>query len=222
VFGKKIENATIVAADSGNGTVNALEGDKDMGIFNASLQPEHGGTLINVSYTVSDNSSYVDVWIEGDHVYARTNLVSIQLKQGWNLISSPLNLTNTTEAFNPIKPSFVSMFSYNGQTKQYIKEDPFNSSRQIDLGYGLWLKVSQNISLNINGDEFGNSAIPLYSGWNLIGYTNLTEKGINISNLKNYIASTYTNSSWSSYIPNRTINSLETMKPGYGYWVKVT
>ena len=25
---------------------------------------------------------------------------------------------------------------------------------------------------------------------------------------------------WLSYVPNRSDNSLETLKPGYGYWVK--
>ena len=70
--------ATRTATDSGSGTVNKLEGDKDRGSFSAYPQPEQGGTIGGVTYSISDNNPDVDTWISGNHVYARTDYSEIQ------------------------------------------------------------------------------------------------------------------------------------------------
>ncbi len=144
---------------------------------------------------------------------------NIPLAKGWNLVSSPLNLTNITETFNLIQPYFVSMFSYDAENKEFIEINPFNNN-QIDLRYGVWLKVSADINADIVGKEFGTTSIPLAGEWNLIGRPSLNETHINESDLKNHIIFAYINNSWSSYVPNRNSNSLQILKPGYGYWIK--
>ena len=82
----------------------------------------------------------------------------------------------------------------------------------------MWVKVNNSVLLTITGEQFGSTNIPLFQGWILIGHPYLTEK--NVKELyANNVVYAY-NASWSSYIPNRTFNSLQTLKPGYGYWVK--
>lgn len=144
---------------------------------------------------------------------------NISLSKGWNLISSPLNSTNISEAFKPIQPYFVSMLSYDAGNEKFIEIDPFGNN-EIDLRYGAWLKVSENTTISVVGPEFENNHITLSGGWNLIGYLSLNETDIDESELKNYTIFSYRNNSWSSYIPNRDFNSLQTLKAGYGYWVK--
>jgi hypothetical protein len=70
--------ATRTATDSGSATVNKPEGDKDMGTFSAYPQPQQGGTISGVTYSISDNNPEVDTWISGDQVYARTDYSEIQ------------------------------------------------------------------------------------------------------------------------------------------------
>lgn len=61
----------------------------------------------------------------------------------------------------------------------------------------------------------------------MIGYPSLDEKNVSIvfsdinASLVNVLS--YENNTWYSYSPlkNNQLNSLKTIKPGYGYWVKV-
>ncbi|MCK4521707.1 MAG: hypothetical protein KAU20_03970 [Nanoarchaeota archaeon] len=149
---------------------------------------------------------------------------NISLSKGWNLISSPLNFTNITEVFNPIEPYFVSLFSYDNKEKEFFEANPFTFEGPFDSRGGAWLKVSENTTLNITGDEWPMLAnIPLFQGWNLIGYPSLNETEINNSDLKNHTIFTYINNSWLSYAPDKPsfLNTLKKLIPGYGYWVKV-
>lgn len=144
---------------------------------------------------------------------------NISLTQGWNLVSSPLNFTNITEIFKPIQSYFVSMFSYDGEYQKFIEIDPFSDNNEIDLRYGVWVKVSENVILSITGEEFENAGLPSVSGWNLVGHPYLEEK--NVADIFGSNVVYAYNGSWSSYVPNRIFNSLQKLKPGYGYWVKV-
>jgi len=139
----------------------------------------------------------------------------IPLTEGWNLISSPLNFTNITEIFKPIVINFDSIFIYDGE--KFIEIEPFDGE-EFDLRYGFWIEAWDNITLSISGKEFENTQIPLVQGWNLVGHPYLEEK--DVSDLfEDYVVYSY-NGSWSSYIPGRASNSLQVLKPGYGYWVK--
>ncbi len=157
-------------------------------------------------------------WQEKEIFIGEKTKFNFPLFKGWNLVSSPLNFTNVTEVFKPIEDDFVSMFAYDAYNKRFIEIDPF-SVEEIDLRYGAWVKVSENVTLNISGKEFENTDIPLVQGWNLIGHPYLEEKDISelFDNTNVYAY----NGSWSSYIPNRSFNSLQTLKSGYGYWVNI-
>ena len=61
--------ASVTATDSGSGTVNKLEGNKDMGTFSAYPLPQHGGTVIGVTYSITNNNPNVNTWISGNLVY---------------------------------------------------------------------------------------------------------------------------------------------------------
>jgi len=80
------------------------------------------------------------------------------------------------------------------------------------------VKINESKNLTLIGTEIENKTIEFSNGWNLIGHPYLQEK--NISDVFDNRTIYSYNQTWSSYIPNRTFNSLRTLKPGYGYWVK--
>lgn len=64
--------------------------------------------------------------------------------------------------------------------------------------------------------------INLKQGWNLLAYPGTEEQNTSfIFSEVNLIAVFGYEDSWKSYNPSNGINTLETVKPGYGYWVKV-
>ena len=69
---------TVTATDSGSGMVNQIEGNKYIGSFNAYPQPQHGGTVSGVTYSISDDNPNVNTWISGTSVYASTDHSEIQ------------------------------------------------------------------------------------------------------------------------------------------------
>jgi len=88
--------AARTSTDSGSGTVNKPQGDKDMGSFNAYPQPQQGGTISGITYSISDNNLDVDTWISGSHVYARTDYSEIQSKT-WSDTETGSSSVNDSE-----------------------------------------------------------------------------------------------------------------------------
>ena len=89
---------------------------------------------------------------------------------------------------------------------------------------GYWLKVSEAVTLDVDGTVPSGASISVKSGWNLVGYPRssgesaadeLTSLGSTIVQIKNLT------SSYDPSIPS-FLNTLSTMVPGSGYWLKVT
>jgi subtilisin family serine protease len=124
----------------------------------------------------------------------------LNLKQGWNLISIPLVPQNKTEIFQDMQ-----VYGYNGGWFEPDLITPEN---------GYWIKSDTNKIVPIQAEQASVNT-SLNPGWNLVGYPYLKE--YNISG--NMAVFSY-NGTWSTYIPNKTQNSLQTLKPGFGYFVK--
>ncbi|NQU26506.1 MAG: hypothetical protein HQ567_34905 [Candidatus Nealsonbacteria bacterium] len=73
-----VRTAIRTATDSGSGVVNGTEGNKFISNFNAYPQPQNGGMISGVSYSISDNSPAVSTSISGTSVYAATNATQPQ------------------------------------------------------------------------------------------------------------------------------------------------
>ena len=144
--------------------------------------------------------------------------VELQLVNGWNLISFPLNFTNLSEVLLPILPQIDLMFMYDAINQEFVEVDT-ETTTEIDLLNGFWLNANDTIILSITGEPFDATEMPLELGWNLVGHPSTQDQNV-LDTYSAYEVYSY-NGTWYSYIPNRTVNSLEILKPGYGYWVKV-
>ena len=76
-------------------------------------------------------------------------LIEISLAKGYNLVSYPVNRTNTvTDAFSSIWPAVISVETYNSTTKTYEiydKRDPGNATlNYVSSGRGYWVNTTQD------------------------------------------------------------------------------
>ena len=155
------------------------------------------------------------------------------LNQDWNLISIPLTLSNNSfsSALSSIEGKYNTLFAYdsigNSWDSYYTDEPEFlNSIYSISPEKGYWVNLLEDATLTFSGRLITQLIYNLKNDWNLISYPSLTEQPVTTALAD--VNETYTtmfafiNGTWISYSPEKPsfMNSLEIMKPGYGYWIK--
>jgi parallel beta-helix repeat protein len=155
---------------------------------------------------------------------------NISLQQGWNLISVPLSQAN--ESLNKVLTSagkwdviqtYNSTDSVHWKSNSSFKPDSLNDLKTLNHKIGFWIHITEpNVILTIYGYIPTSTSIPLYAGWNLVGYPTLNT------------TMTVGNALWGtgadrvevcdSTDPYRTkeVGPTYVMKPGEGYWVHAT
>ena len=96
---------------------------------------------------------------------------TLELYDGWNLISSYLNSTQSLEEiFNPIQENIVIVKNNFGSA--YLPEWNFNGIGDFNSLEGYFIKTNISTSLNINGAFLLPEENPIYlnSGWSTISY----------------------------------------------------
>ena len=188
------------------------------GYFTAQSTPATGSvTATNESVSGSASVTIVEV------------IFNINLSLGWNLISIPLELVDS---------SITSVLaSINGQwdaVKYYDtldKADPWKTYRlgssvndlaNVDETMGFWICITEsNVTLTLNGFIPIPTTISLHAGWTLVGYPTQTTETVG-------------NALWGTGADRvevfdpmepgliREVGPTYVMKPGEGYWVHVT
>ncbi len=155
-------------------------------------------------------------------------LYDIQLQEGWNLISVPLEQVNTSI------PSVLTSISGQWDVVKYYdntdKDDPWKTYRvgastndlaNIDNTMGFWINVTESdVTLTVRGNITSSTSISLYAGWNLVGYpTQNTETVANAFFGTGATRVEVFNSSEPYLI--KEVGPTYVMQPGEGYWVHV-
>ncbi|HMK47810.1 MAG TPA: lectin like domain-containing protein [Methanocella sp.] len=150
------------------------------------------------------------------------------LTAGWNLLSVPIVPENDSIT-SVIPPEVMAdtkiIWVYDNNNPQspwrfYKPTRTVNYISNLTYGTGFWIYVYNNTILTFTGTIPENQAIPIGKGWNLIGPSSITISTPAELYGGYYITWGYENGQWNFYKPSRTINTLSTVKPGYGYWVK--
>ena len=101
----------------------------------------------------------------------------------------------------------------------------FNNLTDLSVKEGYWVEVSEDVSFEVEGRVSSGVSTNLNAGWNLVGYprmnggetvaSELASLGETVVQMKTLV---------DSYDPNNPpfLNTLSTMTPGLGYWLKVT
>jgi len=150
---------------------------------------------------------------------------SIPLTTGWNLISlrvAPTNLA-VTNVFSGISGSLLQVkdtrLSYAPAMAAH-----FNTLNTLSMSKAYWVKVSGNTTLTVTGTAVNPTAnsIALVPGWNLVSYypANSTTVSNALSTISPYLQEVRSTTQF--YIPGGGSNTLTTMAPNKGYWIKVS
>jgi len=159
--------------------------------------------------------------------------IQTPLNPDWNLISTPLIQDNNSiqSILSSIQGKYESIFTYDSSEnywRSYNIDKPFflNTLITINPEKGYWIKMIENVNLITTGTLPTSVNYNLKQGWNLISYPSITIQ--NLTTALSEVNGTYTSifafidGNWSSYSPEKPefLNTLQTMIPGYGYWVK--
>jgi len=106
------------------------------------------------------------------YFFIGVNFVDIDLSNGWNLITIPMENTwmASTLAENITGCEMISWFDAENQTyKTHIVGVPLYDF-EINGGYGLFVLVDQNSLFSVYGPPISDVSVPLFVGWNMIGW----------------------------------------------------
>ena len=170
--------------------------------------------------------------------YSFATPFSQDLGVGWNLISIPrvLNGSAPEVVLASIAGKYDLVYAWDASDPA----DPWKSYMPglggdltyISRNMGLWVRMTQAGTLTVEGEMPTTTSIPLYAGWNLIGYPAGVARPV--PDALASIAGKYTlvfeydasspDAPWRSYSPQVPdfANTLAEMRPGFGYWVKAT
>jgi len=155
---------------------------------------------------------------------------SVELVGGWNLISVPVEASNTSINLVLSAIDYAEVWAYDATVSEWLRydlTDPeaafLNDLDTIQAGIGYWILMSNPDTLNIDG-AIPETGIPLQEGWNLVGYNSLTP--LNVVEATSSIECDFevwtfdsTSSEWLKYDPDDPPNDLSTIEAGRGYWI---
>ncbi|HQI55708.1 MAG TPA: Ig-like domain-containing protein [Syntrophorhabdaceae bacterium] len=155
----------------------------------------------------------------------------LSFSSGWNLISFPLELTNSAigTALNGIAGKYLIVWEFTPPStwKSYDPSDPeYSDLQNFTAGKGYWIKMKENKNISVTGKAISQN-INLGSGWNLIGY--IKTHSMTVGTALNGIAGKYQivweftpPSTWKSYDPSDPeYSDLQNFTAGKGYWIKM-
>ena len=137
-----------------------------------------------------------------------TSSMEYMAEASWNMVSVPLIVSDFTKT--AVYPSAISAaFAY---AAGYI------STGTLENSVGYWVRFDSAESVLIQGTGITEDSADVTQGWNMIGclsYPVLTSEIEGVSPTT-VVASIF------GYSPGSGYFAEDTLKPGYGYWVKVS
>jgi hypothetical protein len=160
------------------------------------------------------------------NAYFTQNINYVNLTTGWNLVSLPLVQEDTavSKALLSISGKYDIVKYYDSQDSA----DPWKSYRpdglkdltDINHRMAVWIHAVQPCTLTVYGDIPPSTIIPLYAGWNLVGYpTQDSSKIVSTAFAGTGYDIVEGYQSTSPYI--KVLVDGDKMVPGQGYWVHV-
>jgi hypothetical protein len=225
-------------------TLTASDVDADLLMYHVVNPPANGslsGTSASLQYTPAIGFSGSDTFTfkvydsHADSGVATVSITvndtkvtqSISLQQGWNLISlhtQPADMTPSgifSGHFDVIEEVRTLQGVFNTSWPTFL-----NTIQQLDLAGGYWVKANVARSdIQVRGITPTSTVINLIKGWNLIGFPSVgaqdTAAVFKPLSDKNAIDRVIGTGEFYTFDSNALINSLSSLKPGDGYWVKM-
>jgi hypothetical protein len=203
--------------------------------------PGRSGSTAYEWYAVADNGGAASASSPTWSFTTATNVQSIPLELGWNLVSFSLHPTNTLVAnvLASVAPNYDLVYAWNAtvSTDNWLRADNIPASPDtlinLDEKMGFWIHMTSADSLDVVGSTPTTTDIPLAitaGGWNLVGYPSaaldraLPGAMTTHSNLVYAYHAADTADQWKLYDRNGLpyANDLDYLRGGWGYWILVT
>ncbi len=144
--------------------------------------------------------------------------------QGWNFVSLRLGLTdhNISAVLAGIDGSYDRLMYYHAATGEWLtyvpgRADHYNTLHTWDTTMGVWIRMTGNATLLLEGTAAMDTDITLYPGWNMVGLPSGTagNHGLppEVSRIGYFDATLEYNIAYDSEPWNFVF------EPGHGYWV---
>ncbi|UCG51503.1 MAG: choice-of-anchor D domain-containing protein [Candidatus Latescibacterota bacterium] len=175
---------------------------------------------------------FVTVPVTLDVDSALTRTVVLPLETGWNLLSWNADVGNDSVAsiLAPIIENVIVAHGFDTGGRAFAPSlaPEFQTLFDVDHADGVWVKMSQDDTLSLAGDAIASqSPVALSSGYNLIGYVPYQEDSVAHA-LETVLSTTdlvlgHDGNDYLTFDPSGPPgqNTLITMTPGHGYWLKV-
>ncbi len=135
----------------------------------------------------------------------QTTTVNFDLNNGWNMVSTPLTTDDMT---------VQSVFS-DATSNAFVFNNGYQTADELEVGIGYWVKFDAAVTQSVTGYE-ENIAIPVSTGWNMIGGLQNT---LSVAELTTEPSGIIESNFFG--FDNAYVTATE-IKPGYGYWVKAS
>ncbi|MDB4622827.1 DUF5011 domain-containing protein, partial [Akkermansiaceae bacterium] len=151
---------------------------------------------------------------------------TLNLKKGWNLVSFYVEADDMSPetVLAPIQNELLEIRNV-GTVYNPNVGSVFNNLTDLNVKEGYWVEVSEDVSFEVEGKVLSGVSTYLNHGWNLVGYPRMNGGETVASELAS-LGSTVVQMKTleDSYDPSNPsfLNTLSTMTPGLGYWLKVT
>jgi len=203
-------------ADTGNSLPTWLTLNKD----SATINPSDSSIIILTANeaNVPQGEYSFDLKIENNdnqtgtvfaHVYLHVGtrrLVQTSVKDFWNLISTPVKAIDNRKT-NLYPTAVSSAWGYNGT---------YYTADSLWAGEGYWLKFDSAATFVMDGYTFIEDTLTLDEGWHIIGALSIGIPASSvISDPPGIISSMF-------FTYERGYNSVDSILPGKGYWVKTS
>ncbi|UCE37555.1 MAG: fibronectin type III domain-containing protein [Thermoplasmata archaeon] len=195
------------------------------------------GRLYHFRVASYNNSTNYNISID----FVFTTKFAIDLELGWNMISLPLNQTDTNLGkvlenisgdYDAVQWFDITDFVDPWKHNHISKPTSLNDLTDIDKRMGLWIHITNPLGTTLyvpgTAPEIGYiNQITLHNGWNLVGYPSLIERAPDSSDLPAEVDMVmwYNASSglWESWDPGSySLDNLNLLKPGQGLWIHYT
>jgi hypothetical protein len=177
--------------------------------------------------TFADIDSYKIIYID----LGSFKDFQVPLLQGWNMISIPLNQSNTTlvKVLETIDGNYMAVQWFDTTDlgdpwKHNLVGKPFgNDLSDIHHKMGMWILLDISEILYVEGELLATTDTQLYTGWNFVGYPSLKTRTIvdALSSIAGKYDAVWNYNASDSLDPWKSdIDAdLTEMRPGEGYWI---
>jgi hypothetical protein len=133
--------------------------------------------------------------------------VPVPLIARWNMVSNPLVTLN--DSVGILFPSATS------NAFRFVPGVGYSPAPLLTPGDGYWLKFPAEETVSVFGGSRPSAIIPVEAGWNLIGSISSTIPASSVTGIGTSVAGYI-------YKYNQGYTVADSIRPGEGYWVKVT